>query len=416
MRAFVRNSGWLLFDRVVRMLLGLVVGAMVARYLGPSEYGQLSYVIAYVAVFMAAANMGGDGITVRDISRDPRRAHDVLGSATATRALVGSVALLVAVTSMLLIHDQGKLMAWLTLLVGASLVLQAFDTVDLWFQSQLESRRTVIAKLVAYLTASAAKVALIASEAPLWAFAAVLALDAALSAVALGVAYRGFPTTQSWRLSVAQVRAFLVEVWPFLVGGLLVVAYMRVDQITVGRLLGERQLGLYAAAVWLLQVWYVIPMTLATSLGPYVARRKAADEFAYRRAVMLASRAFFYAGLAGALVTVLAGPLAVRLVFGEEYSEAGPLLQAYSLTMPLYFLSLAHNLWLINEGRYLIRVYGAILAGLVTVGLIVLLAPRLGVMSACVAAIAAQLVGSLLINALLDRPAFRLQIQAITFR
>jgi O-antigen/teichoic acid export membrane protein len=215
---------------------------------------------------------------------------------------------------------------------------------------------------------------------------------------------------------LAQAHAFLVEVWPFMVGGLLVVAYMRVDQITVGRVLGERQLGLYAAAVWLLQVWYVIPMTLATSLGPYVARRKATDELAYRRAVMLVSRAFFYAGLVGTLLTVLAGPLAIRLVLGEEYSDAGPLLQAYSLTMPLYFLSLAHNLWLINEGRYLIRVYGAILAGFVTVGLILLLAPRLGVMSACVAAIAAQLVGSLLINIPLDRPAFRLQIQAITFR
>ena len=398
------------------MLLGLAVGAMVARYLGPTDYGKLSYVVAYVAVFMAAANMGGDGITVRDIARNPQMAPALLGSAAAIRATLGMACLVVAVALMIVIHREERLLAMLTALVGVSLVLQAFDTIDLWFQSQLQSRRTVLAKLVAYLTGSAAKVALVVGDASVLAFGAVFALDAFLSAIALGVAYRRFPAGGQWRVVRKQIFDFLTEVWPFLIGGMLVVAYMRVDQIAVRQVLGERQLGFYAAAVWLLQVWYVIPMSLATSLGPYVARHKATDENTYRRTVMLASRAFFYVGLAGSLLTVLAGPWAVQLVFGAEFAEAGPLLQVYSLTMPLYFLSLAHNLWLINEGRYLIRVYGAIVAGILTVGLIALLAPAIGVMSACIAAIVAQLIASLLINAVLDRAAFRLQVQAIIFR
>jgi len=398
------------------MLLGLLVGALVARHLGPGDYGQLSYVVAYVAVFMAAANMGGDGITVRDIARDKQGASVVLGSATVVRAAVGLACLVAAFVLMLAMHRDSDVLPALTLLVGVSLVLQAFDTVDLWFQSQLQSGRTVLAKLFAYATASVAKIALVLEDAPLLAFGAVLALDAVLSAIALGAAYRRFPTADAWQVSFNRVRAFLLEVWPFLLGGLLVVAYMRVDQIAVRQLFGEHQLGLYASAVWLLQIWHVIPMTLATSLGPYVARRKARDETEYRNMFKLASRAFFYAGLIGALATVAVGPWAVRTVLGSEYAEAAPLAQVYAFTLPLYFLSLAHNLWLINEGRYLIRVYGAVVSGVLTVGVIVVFAPTLGVMSACVAAIVAQLVGSLLINAVLDREAFRLQLAAIALR
>jgi O-antigen/teichoic acid export membrane protein len=248
------------------------------------------------------------------------------------------------------------------------------------------------------------------------AFAAVLALDALLSASALAIAYRRFPAEGPWQFSAQRCRRLLEETWPFLIGGLLVVVYMRIDQITVKQVFGERDLGLYAAAVWLLQVWHVIPMTLSISLGPFIARRKALDELIYRRALVLTLRLFFYVGIAAAVGTLLAAPMAIKLVYGNEYLGAVPLLQAYSLTMPFYFLSLAHNLWLINEGRYMVRVYGAIAAGLVTIVCIVVLAPVLGVLAASVAAVAAQLVGSLLINVVLDKQAFRLQLDAIAFR
>src|SRR5580658_638643 len=73
-RTFVDNSGWLLLDKVLRILLGALVGAWVARYLGPSKFGELSYAVAFIAVFTAIAGLGADGITVRDLARDPRAA------------------------------------------------------------------------------------------------------------------------------------------------------------------------------------------------------------------------------------------------------------------------------------------------------------------------------------------------------
>src|SRR5271155_1395017 len=141
--AFIDNSGWLLFDKLIRMILGVLVGAWVARYLGPGSYGQLSYVSAYIAIFVAVANMGADGITVRDITREPQSAAEILGTATLVRAAVGLLCLLVAVAaSSLLSHERYQML--LVAIVGGTLVFQAADTVDLWFQSKSQSRRTVI--------------------------------------------------------------------------------------------------------------------------------------------------------------------------------------------------------------------------------------------------------------------------------
>ncbi|KJF81023.1 hypothetical protein UA31_14115 [Photobacterium angustum] len=47
----INNSGWLLFDKLCRLGIGLIVSAWVARYLGPHEYGKLAFALAYLAFF-----------------------------------------------------------------------------------------------------------------------------------------------------------------------------------------------------------------------------------------------------------------------------------------------------------------------------------------------------------------------------
>ena len=39
MKKVASNAGWLFFDKVLRMGVGMIVGVMVARYLGPDRFG-----------------------------------------------------------------------------------------------------------------------------------------------------------------------------------------------------------------------------------------------------------------------------------------------------------------------------------------------------------------------------------------
>jgi O-antigen/teichoic acid export membrane protein len=413
--AFVNNSGWLLFDKIVRMVLGVIVGAWVARYLGPAQYGQLAYALSFVAVFTAVANFGADGITVRDLALKAGEAPQILGTAFIVRASAGVVCLIVAVGIALLSSGHDGLQVWLIAIIGGTLILQAGDAVDLWFQSRSQSKRTVISKLIAYSVTNSAKVVLILMHAPLAAFALVLLLDAVAAALALWVAYRRYPAAGPWRSSRSRSWELVREASPFMIGGVAVVIYLRVDQLLVRQLMGEHELGVYAAAVWILQVWQIVPTILSTSLGPYIARRKSLDEHLYRKTLILVFRLFFYTGVMSAIATLILAPLIIGIMYGPAYRGAVPVLQICALTLPVFFLGMAHNLWLINEGKYMVRVYGAIAAGIWTVAVIFALAPRYGVLSACFAAVSSQLIASFLINAVFDREAFKMQARAILF-
>jgi hypothetical protein len=91
--AVLGNAGWLLAEKALRLALGVAVSALVARYLGPEQFGVLNYALALVALFAVLANVGLDAVVVREIARNPGDREVLLGSAFALKAAGGALAL-----------------------------------------------------------------------------------------------------------------------------------------------------------------------------------------------------------------------------------------------------------------------------------------------------------------------------------
>jgi len=69
----IGNSGWLMFEKLLRMAVGLFVNVWIARYLGPENFGLLSYALAFAFLFLPLVTLGLDEIVVRNLVRDPAR-------------------------------------------------------------------------------------------------------------------------------------------------------------------------------------------------------------------------------------------------------------------------------------------------------------------------------------------------------
>lgn len=408
------NSYWLLLDRMVRAVVGLLVGAWVARHLGPSQFGSLAYALAFVALFQALATAGIESVVVRDIARDPRQSHQVLGAAFLVRGTAGVLCWLAAIGFAAALGGAPDRVL-LTALVAGGLVFQAADVLDLWFQSHSQSKRTVMAKLAAHLLTSGIKIVLILHGAGVLAFAAVVAFEAAANAAALTLAFRRHGVRGRWTFDGRRAYELLAQSWPLMLSGVAIVIYMRIDQLMVSRLVGERELGLYAAVLPISQVWQALPMALGTSLAPLLARQRQSDAEGYRRSIVWTFRGFFYAGVTSAVATSLVARPLVRLLFGEAYETAAPVLAVHAVSNVFCFLGIAHSLWLTNEGILSVRLIGTVLASAVAVTLNLMLLPSLGLIGAAWSAVAAQAIAAFLVNAVLDRPGFRLQCAAIGF-
>lgn len=58
LQSILANIGWLFFDKILRMGVGLIVGVWIARYLGPEQFGLLNFTTAFVGLFGAIASLG----------------------------------------------------------------------------------------------------------------------------------------------------------------------------------------------------------------------------------------------------------------------------------------------------------------------------------------------------------------------
>ena len=68
-QTIVENIFWAVLGKMVQLLSGLLVGIIVARYLGPEKYGLMNYVISLVFLFQNFAIFGLDAIEVREEAR-----------------------------------------------------------------------------------------------------------------------------------------------------------------------------------------------------------------------------------------------------------------------------------------------------------------------------------------------------------
>ncbi len=379
-------------DKFLRLGMGLLVSAWVARYLGPSQYGELAYVLSFVVFFQVLSQLGLDGIAIRDLARDRESASAILGTVFRLRIITGFFCWLVAVGSMALFRPGDSSTLLLTAIVAGSLVFQAADTVDLWFQSQTQSKRTVLAKAISYLINSLFKISLILSKAPLLYFAIAGLAEIAMSAIALYVSYGRFPAPFKWAWDIAWGTRLLKESWPYILSGLAITIYMRIDQIMLREMLGTRELGIFSAALPFSTTWYFIPMMIAQSAGPSIAKKRQSDPAGYERAIDHLFSLMWWIMLPLCIAIALLSVPIIQLLYGVAYLESSNVLAVHCFANIPIALAVMQGIWIVNERKNMLSLAQTVIGAITNVGLNFFMITKYGALGAAVATVASHCV------------------------
>ncbi|MBU3563622.1 flippase [Polynucleobacter sp. Tro8-14-1] len=436
----LKNGGWLIFDAVLRGVSALVVGTWIARYLGPEQFGKLTYVLAYLMFFQVIANLGMDGIVIRDIvnltptknqnkdescqkdkevikkqelrnSRNKIEIGRILGSAFILRLIVGLLCWVIAVGGMSMLYGWNSENVLLTALAGGCLIFQAANTIDLWFQSQTQSRRTVLVKLFAFIVTNGLRVAFIVGELPLLSFAIAMLLEFLITAIALIYAYRRMPCGSSWTLDIKNVGLNLVrESWPYIISGISVAMYMRIDQVMVRSIMGEKELGIYSAAIILSSMWYVLPSIACTSLMPTLTLSKSINHDLYLERLTKLFRLLLISSIFISIIVAWQSNILVEFFYGDKFSDSSKVLKLLIFTTIPVFLGVGQGAWLINEKKSNLFLIQTLSGGAVCIALNMILIPIFGLMGAATSLLIAQFISTLAINAFLEKKLFTMQI------
>ena len=172
-----KNAGWLIAGKIGQMAINFIAGLLTARYLGPANYGLISYAAAYTGFFAAFCNLGINSVILREFAENPGEEGKILGTSLELRA-VSSFLSAAAITALaFLMNPEDSLAVAVVALSSIGLIFEIFGTFGYWFQSKLESKISAAAAFASYTVTAFYKVFLIITGKSVIFFAAAASVD-----------------------------------------------------------------------------------------------------------------------------------------------------------------------------------------------------------------------------------------------
>lgn len=347
-RKILANTGWMLAERVVQLAAGVLVGIWIARYLGPEQFGQLNYSVAFVALFLPLFSFGLNHIVTRELLKEPDKEGEILGTAYALRLTTSLLTFGLISFVTLYMHDE-QTRLYIMIVAFASL-FDTFAVLQYWFNARLAYRWITVANSTALLLCSAVRIVLILVEAPLVWFVVATASDVALGGLFGLWAYLHLGNRLSnWRVTLARAKRLLYYSWPLIFSSMLATINLKIDQVMIGDMLGDREVGIYATAAKLSEIWYFVPGAIAASVMPSLIASRERSAREYDRQLQLSLDILVTVAFALAIFVAVFSDQIIGILYGPEYAEAGLILSLHIWGGVFVFMRAILSKWLIIE-------------------------------------------------------------------
>lgn len=316
------NAPWMLGEQFVKMVSGILISIYIARYLGPEQYGVLSYVIAFVAVFYPIAQMGMSSILVRELLKFPENKKQILSSSFYL-VLVSSIFVFVLVNTLSFFLNKSDLVKFFIFVYSIGVLFKPFDIIDFSFQASFQVKFASKAKTLAIILMALVKLGLIYFECSLGYFILAYALDFLILALFLGIIHfskKEYNFFNKWDNEL--LKGLFSSAWPMMLASFSVVLYMKMDQLIINFILGNKELGLYSSSVRLYDGFLGFMLTLTMALLPTIIKLKAESSTKYRIGLTkLFSFVFWFNNIVALIVTIFR-EIIVNILYGKDYIES----------------------------------------------------------------------------------------------
>lgn len=415
--SIMSNLIWATAGKVTTMLSGLVIGVLVARYLGPEQFGLMNWVISFVFLFQTISIFGLDLIEVREEAAHPDDYNKVIGTAFGIRLILSIVSVLLCIGTCF-IMDKDAETTLLVTIYSVSVVANTLSVIRNYFFAIVQNKRVVQSEISRTLLGMAIKVVLLYIHASLLWFVVATMFDTVLLASGYIVSYKAeVGRIRQWTFSRDYAWYLIRESAPLVLCHAAVMVYQRIDQVMIGEMIDEANVGYFSVATRFVEILLFIPMILAQTISPVLTKVRTQDEAEYYRKSQQFMNLSLWLSLLAAVCTSAISYWLIFYLFGEAYMPAVIILQIMSFKVVSLALSNTAGSMIVIEGLQNYAVGRDVLGCAVCVLLNWYLLPRYGVVAAAVISIISNVVAGYLADFLIPvyRHLFVMQTKALLF-
>ena len=331
-------SGKIAWNTLIQMIgkfsstiVGIIIVAILTRYLTKFDYGTFTFITVFVTMFGAIADWGLTLITVREASKNAPYAGEIIGNTVLVRLILAIGGSLAAAIAIRFINPDPQIQILVTLASLWLIALSLKTSFQIIFNVKLKMQNWAISEVVANLVVLTLLLLIVQTHGGLQQIIlAYLAANFVAAGVAAGLAIR----MQQFKFSLftPKTKYLLTEALPM--GSLLVLftVYNRLDTVILSFVGGQVPVATYGVAYRIFEVLILGAAYFSNSILPIISNLAVTDKkkmgLVYQKSFLILA----WLGIIVALGNFFLAPSMVRVVAGANYADS---------VVPLRILSLA---------------------------------------------------------------------------
>ena len=385
----IKNASWIILCRIAQAILGLIISMLSARYLGPGNFGTINYASSVVAFVVPIMQLGVNSILVREIVNDPDNEGSTIGTSLII-CLLSAVMCIVGVFAFASIANAGEIETIIVCsLYSITLIFQATEQIQYWFQAKYLSKYTSIVSLIVYVFISAYKIYLLASGKSIYWFAVSNALDYMCVSVSLLFIYKKVGG-QKLQFNKSIAYRLISNGKYYILSGLMVVVFAQTDKIMLKIMISSSETGYYSAAVACVSMVSFVFSAIIDSFRPTILENKLDNNDKYEKSVIYLYSIIIYMAIALSLFETVFAPLIVNVIYGSQYANSIGILRIIVWYSTFAYYGGAKDVWILAEEKQNYLIILNLSGAIANVILNLILIPVMGAKGAAIASLTTQ--------------------------
>lgn len=387
-----KNTVWLAISNIGGRLIKAAIVIYAARILGASEYGVFSYAVTLAGFLSVFSDPGINSVLMRDVAKSSEEERARVFSAT---MVIKATLIVFCACLIIFVGPYFTTLPGAKILLPVTAVILSFDSVREFLVSLMRGKEKMQWDAGIFLFTNLAIVILgfaFIMKSPTayalsWGYATGLVIGATFAII---VTWRDIKEALT-HFSTKLIKPIIQSAWPFAITGAIGMLFTNTDILIISWMKTAADVGIYSAAIRIIQILYVVPGIVQMGTLPLFSRLAKIDNIKFRTALEQTVSLVFLISLPVALGGIILGGPMMTFLFGNAFASGSPALKLLLATLVIDYPGtiIVNAIFAYSHQKSLI--ISSALGATANVGLDLLLIPRWGMTGSAVATLIAQI-------------------------
>lgn len=408
------NAKWIIGCKIAQSLLQFVIGTLSARYLGPGNFGLINYASSIVAIVTPIMTLGFSNTLVQEYVEAPDKGGQILGTQLPMN-LISAAACMVGVVSFAAVANPGdKTTILVCCLYSVTLLAQALEMPQYWFQAKLLSKHSSLAMLLAYIVVSLYKIWLLVTGKSVYWFALSHAVEYGVAGLLMLAAYKKYGN-QKLCFSFPLAKKMISKSRYYIVSSMMVTVFGRFAGILLVQMQGEVENGYYAAAMTCTVITDFVFRAIIDTARPLAIESRKVSQSVFEKTISRIYSLVTWLSIAQSVGFTVFAVLIIGVLYGASYLPAVPVLQILCWQTAFSYMGTIRNIWILAEEKHQVLWKINLCGAIANILLNACMIPLWGACGAAAASVVTQLFTNVIMGYILKpiRPNNRLLLKGL---